>query len=185
MRISYNAPVTLTFSLVAAIVLLLNATLMPGITFGLFAIGPTMNAGNFLDWIRLFSHVIGHAGWDHLIGNLAFILLLGPILEEKYGSVTLFLMIIVTALVTGLLNVLLLSTGLLGGSGIVFMMIMLTSLVNFRSGEVPLTFILIIVLYISRELVEAFTEDQVSQFAHLIGGACGSLFGFMRPRRGR
>lgn len=184
MKISYNAPVTLTFSLISSIVLLLSATLFPGLTFQLFAIGPTMNPANILDWWRLFGHVLGHSGWDHLVSNLAFILLLGPILEEKYGSGNFLLMIVVTALITGLLNVLLLSTGLLGASGIVFMMIMLTSLVNFRAGEIPLTFILIIFMYISRELIQAFSQDEVSQFAHLIGGACGSLFGFLRPKRG-
>ena len=183
MRISYNAPVSLSFSLLAALILLLNYTLLPGIVETLFLIGPTMNPANVLDWIRLFTHVLGHGGWDHLIGNLSFILLLGPILEEKYGSGPLLIMVVVTALVTGLLNVLLLSSGLLGASGIVFMMIMLTSLVNFRAGELPLTFIAIIVLYISKELFAAFSQDSVSQFAHLIGGACGSLFGFLRPRK--
>ncbi|NCN05642.1 MAG: rhomboid family intramembrane serine protease [Spirochaetales bacterium] len=185
MRISYNAPVTLTFSLLAGLILLLDSTVLPGITLGLFAVGPSMNPANPLDWVRLFSHVLGHSGWDHLMSNISFILLLGPILEEKYGSGNLLIMFLVTALITGLLNVLLLSSGLLGGSGIVFMMIMLTSLVNFRAGEIPLTFIAIIVLYISRELIQAFSSDEVSQFAHLIGGATGSLFGFLRPKRGK
>lgn len=178
MKISYNAPVTLTYSLIAALVLVLSGTLFPRLTLDFFTTSSNISLLNPLDWLRLVTHVIGHADWGHLIGNLSFILLLGPILEEKYGSVALLIMILLTAVVTGILNALLLSTGLLGGSGIVFMMIMLTSLVNFRSGEVPLTFIAIILLYISRELLAAFSEDSVSQFAHLIGGACGSLFGF-------
>lgn len=183
MKISYNAALTLTFSLLSLLVLLLDSTILPGITITVFSVGNSMSLTNPLDWIRLFTHVLGHASWEHLIGNLSFILLLGPILEEKYGSGNMLVMVILTALVTGLLNVILLSTGLLGASGIVFMMIMLTSLVNFREGEIPLTFIAIIVLYIAKEVLAAFRTDSVSQFAHLIGGACGSLFGFLRPRK--
>ncbi|MFP4483363.1 MAG: rhomboid family intramembrane serine protease [Spirochaetaceae bacterium] len=184
MRIRYNAPVTLTYALLSTIVLVLDQLLGAGLTRSIFAIGPTMDPGNVLDWIRLFTHVIGHANWAHLLTNFAFILLLGPILEEKYGSGSLVLMMALTALVTGLLNVIFLSTGLLGASGIVFMMILLVSFTNIRAGEIPLTFILVVVLYLTREVVSAIQEDSISQFAHIVGGVCGSLFGFLRPKRG-
>ena len=51
---------------------------------------------------RLFTHVLGHAGYSHYMGNMLLLLLVGPPLEEKYGSRTLLLTIAVTALVTGL-----------------------------------------------------------------------------------
>lgn len=183
MRIRYNAPVTLSYALVATLVLALDQLLGAGLIPSLFAVGPSMDPANILDWIRLFTHVIGHANWGHLLTNFAFVLLLGPILEEKYGSGGLFFMMALTALVTGLLNVLFLSTGLLGASGIVFMMILLVSFTNIRAGEIPLTFILVVILYLTREVVSAVQEDSISQFAHIVGGICGSLFGFLRPRR--
>jgi membrane associated rhomboid family serine protease len=182
MRITYNAPVTLTFALLSAIVLILDQIVLAGLTESLFAVGGSMDFGNLLDYVRLFSHVVGHANWTHLLSNFAFILLLGPILEEKYGSSSVFFMMAITALVTGILNILLFSTGLLGASGIVFMMILLSSFTNFRRGEVPLTFILVVLLYVAREVVTAFQEDTISQFAHIAGGICGSLFGFLQPR---
>lgn len=117
------------------------------------------------------------------MGNFAFILLLGPILEEKYGSSGLFMMMAITAFVTGLINVLFLPTGLLGASGIVFMMILLVSFTNIRQGEIPLTFILIVVLFLVQEVVASFRSDSIAQFAHIAGGVIGSMFGFMRPRR--
>jgi len=90
----------------------------------------------------------------------------------------------VTALVTGVLNVLIFPTGLMGASGIVFMMILLASFTNFNKGEIPITFILIMVLYLGQEVWNAITDrDQISQFAHIIGGFCGSLFGFFRPAK--
>jgi membrane associated rhomboid family serine protease len=183
MRVRYNAPVTLTFALAASLVLLLDQTLMPRLIEALFVIGPAINPVNPLDYVRLITHVIGHSSWAHLMGNFAFVLLLGPILEEKYGSVSLLIMILITALVTGLLNVLFLSTGLLGASGVVFMMILLVSFTNIRQGEIPLTFILIVVLYLTQEVANSLRADTVSQFAHIAGGVIGSLFGFLRPRR--
>jgi len=182
MRITYNAPVTLSFALISVIVLALDQLTGSALTERFFSVGGTMNWGNPVDYIRLFTHVIGHANWSHLLSNFAFILLLGPILEEKYGSTNVLVMILITAFVTGLLNVLFFSTGLLGASGVVFMTILLVSFTNFRKGEVPLTFILIVVLYLTREIIAAFQQDSVSQFAHIAGGFCGSLFGFLRPR---
>ncbi len=183
MRIRYNAPVTLTFALAASLVLLLDQTAYPRVLETFFIAPARMNPASPVDYVRLFTHVIGHSNWAHLIDNFAVILLLGPILEEKYGSGSLLMMILVTALVTGLLNVLFLPTGLLGASGVVFMMILLVSFTNIRHGEIPLTFILIVVLYLVKEVVASLQADSVAQFAHIAGGIIGSMFGFMRPRR--
>jgi membrane associated rhomboid family serine protease len=132
--------------------------------------------------VVLFTHVIGHANWNHLISNFAFILLIGPMLESIYGSLSLLLMIAVTALVTGVLNILFFPTALLGASGVVFMMILLASFTNFNKGEIPLTFILVLVLYLGRELFNSFSSNNISEFAHIVGGFCVSLFGFFKPR---
>lgn len=183
MRIRYNAPVTLTFSLISVLVLVIDGFTGAGLTGSLFSVPPALSWTRFVDYMRLFTHTLGHADWNHLISNLAFILLLGPILEEKYGSSSLAVMILITALITGLLNVLFLSTGLLGASGIVFMMILLSSFTRVRQGEIPLTFILVVILYLTREIVGAFANDQISQFAHIIGGVTGSLFGFLQSGR--
>jgi rhomboid protease GluP len=185
MRIRYNAPITLTFALISVVVLamdnLLGTQIIPYVCTapprGYFSIA------NPLSYVRLVTHVLGHADWTHLLSNFSFILLLGPILEEKYGSVTLLIMIVLTSLVTGVINSLFFSTGLLGASGIVFMMILLASFTNINGSEVPLTFILILLLYLSREIINSFKTDNISEFAHIIGGFCGSLFGFLKPAK--
>lgn len=185
MVIRYNAPVSLTFSLVSLAALVLGF-LTAGVSTNLvFSVHSNMRADDILAWLRLFTHVLGHANWEHLMGNLAFLLLLGPILEEKYGSPNILIMTVITAFITGVLHILLSGLGLfgqgtslLGASGIVFMFILLTSFTNIRAGEIPLTFIAIVTIYLTKELIEAFKPDQVSQFAHIIGGALGSLFGF-------
>jgi membrane associated rhomboid family serine protease len=142
------------------------------------------NAGVFRNWVTIFTHVLGHAHWGHLISNLTLILLIGPMLEESYGSSTLLFMIVITALVTGVLNVLLFNSYLLGASGVVFMMILLSSFTNFSHGEIPLTFILVLILYLGVQIFSASEADNISHSAHIIGGLCGSFFGFFRvPRR--
>ena len=179
MRITYNAPVTLSFALLSTSLLVIDQFTGMALTERFFVVGPVMDLGNPIDYVRLVSHVVGHAGWGHLVSNFAFILLLGPILEEKYGGGTVLVMMATTALVTGVLNVLLFPTGLLGASGIVFMMILLSSFTNYRRGEIPLTFILVVILYLAREVVTIAQSDSISQFAHIAGGLCGSLFGFI------
>jgi membrane associated rhomboid family serine protease len=132
----------------------------------------------------LFTHAIGHSGWQHLFNNFSIILLIGPILEENYGSSSLLVMIAITALVTGVLNILFFTRGLRGASGIVFMMILLASFTNFNKGEIPLTFILILIIYLGREVFDSFSSNNISEFAHIVGGFCGSLFGFFKPSTG-
>jgi membrane associated rhomboid family serine protease len=179
LKIKWNAPVTLGFSLLCTAILLFNKSTLDA-TLPLFTVGTRLDITNPVSIFTLFSHVLGHANWTHLISNLSFILLIGPIVEEKYGSSQMIYMIIVTALVTGLLNVFFFHSGLLGASGIVFMLILLASFTNVRSGEIPITFILVAALYLGKEIMESLKADNVSQFAHIVGGICGSMFGFKK-----
>ncbi len=176
MKLKFNAPVILGFSLICVAVFVLDkvmvGTLMPYFTLG------NVNTSSALSILTLFTHVIGHASIEHLMGNLTFILLLGPIVEEKYGDSRTLFMMLITALVTGILNLLFFHTGLMGASGIVFMLILLVSFTNTKSGEIPVTFILVALLFIGKEVIESLNTDQISQFAHIIGGVCGSVFGF-------
>ena len=183
MRIHYNAPVVLTFALIAIAAFLLNSTIFPGLTNLLFSLHPSFSFGNPMDYFRLVSHVIGHASTPHLLNNLVFILLLGPILEEKYGSRKIFWVMIITAIITGIINLIFSSTGLLGASGIVFAFILLVSIVNVQKHSLPLSFILVALLFIGEELLNSFREDMISQTAHIVGGIIGAAFGFRISKR--
>jgi len=182
MKIKYNAPTVLTFTLLSAFILLLSRTFFPNLCEYLFMVPGKghFNILNLRNDITLFTHVLGHANWGHLIGNFTLILVVGPMLEENYGSFELFIMIVITAFVTGVLNVIFFSSALMGASGVVFMMILLSSFTNFSKGEIPLTFILVLILYMGVQLLESIKSDNISQFAHIVGGLCGSFFGFLR-----
>lgn len=133
-----------------------------------------------MTWIRAFTHIFGHADWEHLIGNMSYILLLGPMLEEKYSSPTLAMVIAVTALGTSLVNYIFFPTvALCGASGVVFAFILLSSFTGFREGEIPITFILVAALFIGQQIWDGvMIRDNISNMAHIVGGIIGGSFGY-------
>jgi membrane associated rhomboid family serine protease len=181
LRITYNAPVVLTFTLAAVVVFIVTRLAPPVQDW--FQAKPELDS--IQSYMGLFTHILGHGSWEHLLGNFMLILLLGPILEERHGSGAILVMILLTALITGVANALLSSHGLLGASGIVFMMILLASMANVRGGEIPLTFIAVATIYLGGEVVRSFHNDNISQLAHLVGGAAGGAFGFFMAGKKR
>ncbi|NLM34660.1 MAG: rhomboid family intramembrane serine protease [Clostridiales bacterium] len=182
-RIKYNSPVILTFTFLSLTVVLLGQLTRMRSTYLLFSVYRSSLADLFF-YIRLVGHVLGHADLAHFFNNFLIILLIGPMLEEKYGSKSMVTMMLITAVVTGIINIILFDTILLGASGIVFMMILLGSFVNIERGKIPLTFILVVIVFIGREIVEGlFIQDNVSQLTHIAGGVCGAFFGFKKKWR--
>lgn len=180
---SYNAPFTLSFSLACALVLMLNLVSQGVLNQAFFSAVPDMSWTNPLTYLRLFGHVLGHAHGQHLVTNMTIILLTGPMLEEKYGTLTVLFLAAVTAFLTGLITTLFLTTGLLGASGVAFSFIVFSSFARAQTGSIPLTFVLVAVLFLGNELAMAFNEDGVAQFAHLTGGLVGAAFGFLFGER--
>ena len=186
LRLSFNAPVTLCFVAICFIVTLAGIMTNKQITSAFFATYLT----SFLDpmfYLRLITHVFGHGSWDHFAGNMVYILLLGPLLEEKYGGKTLILVIVCTGVVTGLINALLFpGTGICGASGVVFAFIIMSSVTNAREGEIPLTFILVFLVFVGQQVYLGIAvDDNISNMAHIIGGLIGGIFGFVMSRKQR
>lgn len=183
-KITFNAPVVLGFAMICLLATIANMITAGGSNRLLFS---TYRSSMFspLTYLRLFTHVFGHSGWAHLVGNMAYILLLGPMLEEKYGSVRLVVVMAVTALVTGLINNLLFgNVALCGASGIVFAFILLTSFTSFKEGEIPLTFILVAVIYLGQQIVDGITvRDNISNLSHILGGIVGGAAGYVLNRK--
>lgn len=181
-KIQYNSPVILSFTILSFISLILGELTDKASTILFFSVyrGPLTD---ILFYFRLIGHVLGHVSLEHFLNNFLIILLIGPILEEKYGSRAIIRMILITAIVTGVLNILLFNTALLGASGITFMLILLSSFVNTQEGKVPLTLILIIVLFVGKEVIDiVFVNDNISRLTHIIGGLCGGIFGVYMDR---
>lgn len=183
LRLQYNAPVVLSFALCSLAALLLGKITNGWTTAKLFSVYRS-SLRSFLTYPRFVLHVLGHSGYAHYLNNMMMILVIGPALEEKYGSRNLFWSIFLTALVSGLVQWLFFpGSALLGASGIVFMMIVMSSLSGMRDGQIPLTLILVLVLYLGGEIVDGVVlRDNVSQLTHVIGGLCGAFLGMSLRR---
>lgn len=179
-KIQYNSPTILTFALVSLAVLLLNQVtggLANKLCFSVYRASLT----DPLTYVRFFGHVLGHAGYAHYIGNMTLLLVIGPPLEERYGSLPLLECIAMTALISGLVQFIFFpGTALLGASGIVFMLIILSSISGASEGRIPLTLIFVYVIYIGGEIADGVLQaDNISQLTHIIGGTCGGVFGLI------
>ena len=186
LRISVNAPAVLIFALICLVAQILNSLTGGASNAAVFSVYRS-SLLNPLTWLRLFTHVFGHASWDHLLSNMMLLLILGPMLEEKYGSVSIVMVMAATALVTGVLNMIFFpNVRLLGASGVVFAMILLSSITSTEEHTIPLTFILVALLYFGQQIYQGlFKQDNVSQLAHIAGGITGSALGFVLNRRQR
>ena len=172
----YNAPVTLTFFFISFGVLVLTWIFKKKAVY-LFS-SERASLINPLTWIRFFTNILGHRDFGHFSSNFLKILLLGPMIEEKYGSINLLIMILITAFVTGVINFIIGKYRIMGASNIVFMMIALSAFVN-MSNKIPLTLVFIILFYFIDELRQIFRKDGVAHYGHLVGAICGVLFGFL------
>ena len=183
-KISFNSPVILSFTILCLVSLLLG-TVTKGMTTDLFFSVYRSSLMSPAAYIRFAGHVLGHAGWDHFLGNIMLILVVGPLLEEKYGSSNMLFVILATALVTGIVNfVFFPRVQLLGASGVVFALILLSSFTSLKEGSIPLTFILVALIYIGEQVYQGiFVQDNVANLTHIFGGIVGAGLGYVMNKK--
>lgn len=177
-QFDYNSVVIITYLLVCLIAWFVNI-ITRGKTNELFFENYRSSPFNPLTYIRLFTHCIGHKDLDHLIRNFLYILLIGPMIEEKYGSKNLIIMFLITSLIIALFNIIFTNKTVLGASGNVYMLIVLSSFSNISDGRIPLTVVLICIFYVIGEMKNTIVDrkSKIYHDGHLIGALCGLLFG--------
>ncbi len=180
LKISFNSPVVLSFTAICFIALVLN-WITKGYTNNLLFSVYRSSLTQPLTYIRFFGHIAGHANWNHFIGNITLLLVIGPLLEEKYGSLNILFVILSTALVTGIVNYIFFpNIQLLGASGVVFAFILLSPITSFKEGTIPLTLILVAVIYIGGQIYDCiFVNDNVANLTHILGGMVGASLGII------
>lgn len=186
LKIQYDSPVVLTFALISLAALLINGWTDGWSNTALFSVYRSSLADP-LTYVRMLCHVLGHADFTHFVSNICLFLVLGPIVERHYGSINLLVSIIITSLVSGIVHfVFFPGASLLGASGIVFMLIFLASVSGFKKGTVPVSLILVAILYLGQEIYAmVYLKDSISQLTHIIGGVCGIICGVCMSGRKR
>lgn len=182
MKLKFNAPVTFSIALVATLVMAIDRFLAAGLIGSVFtAPGGNFEPTNAMHYVGILTYIFGHESWVHMWNNFLIIILLGPILEEKYDPKSFGIMILAATVVTALFNILLRQPPLVGSSALAFMMIMLVSFARSKPGDIPVSFILVFVLYLLSELTKATGgTGGGGSIAHIVGGICGVIFGFMK-----
>ncbi|MBQ2991092.1 MAG: rhomboid family intramembrane serine protease [Clostridia bacterium] len=180
---SFNSPAVLTFALFSLAALglsILTGGSSNRLVFGVYR----SSFFHPMTYVRLLCHVLGHTTFSHYVSNMALILSLGPIVEERYGSSRLMIMFAATAVISGLFHIFFGgNTLLMGASGIVYMLIFLASTSGAKSGEIPLTLVAVAALYLTQEVIDGlFTADNISQLTHIVGGICGAAMGLFLRR---
>lgn len=180
MKVDFNSPVILGFTALCTLALILQAFTGGWTTDMFFSVYRSSLFSPFT-YIRFLGHIFGHADWSHYIGNMMLILIIGPLLEEKYGTYNIAVVIFITALITGLVNYILFPrVQLLGASGVVFAFILLSSFTRIREGKIPLTFILVGVIYLGQQVLEGILiQDNISNITHIVGGMTGAYLGYV------
>lgn len=183
-KLHYNSPVVLTYAIVCTVLLLLNYMTAGWLNRTLLVSYGHPSLIDPLTYLRAFLHVVGHADWNHLFSNMILMLLVGPIVEERYGSGNLTIMILCNAVITAIVNGFLFDTGIIGASGVVFMMIILSAFTGMQKGRIPITLIIISLMYLGREIFNALSSpnDGISQMGHIVGGIVGLGFGIYYHR---
>lgn len=179
-KVSFNSPVVIWFTLICFAALVLGWITKGWTTDAFFSVYRSSLLSP-LTYVRLVGHVFGHAGWEHFIGNIMMLLIVGPLLEEKYGSSNILFVILATALVTGIVHCLFFPhVQLLGASGVVFAFILLSPFTSVKEGSIPITLILVAVLYIGGQIYSGIiTSDNISQLTHILGGCVGAGLGYV------
>lgn len=180
-KIQYNAIVILSYFFICLVILILDKLVQGRLVNNLFSTGRNDSLLNPLTYFKLISHSLGHSSWEHLYNNFLKILLIGPLIEEKYGSWNLLIMIILTSLVIGIINRIFSKNRILGASGIAYMLIVLCSFVNIESGKIPITVVLIILFFVVDEIINLLKrkKDGISHLGHVTGAICGIVLGIL------
>lgn len=178
-KVKFTYPVTLFIALTCVVLYIANTLTLGWLNSILLSVYRTTWTSPIL-YVRMFMHSFGHLSVAHLVGNLTLWLLVAPVIEERIGGVRLLSYAISTSFIIGLVQVLLFpNTALCGLSGVIFMCVVLSAYGDTKGEKViPVTVILVILLWIGREVYDSVTvNDNVSQFSHLLGGLCGFLYG--------
>lgn len=176
---SYNSLVIISYFLICFLFFILNVISKDKVNS--FFACRRGNIFNPLFYIRLIFSGLCHVDWNHFKNNFLIILLIGPMLEEKYGSLNLFYMLLSTSLASGIFHLIFYKSSTVGASDNVFMMVVLCSIVNITAGKIPITLILIVLFYVIDEVLGIFKKkkDGISHDSHIIGAICGFVFGYL------
>lgn len=192
LNFTYDSPVSLSFVILSVLILVLDLTVLKLKLNQSILLSPTSSAGAFpfafsdvKSIFRLFLYIFGGTDKTVFLTNCLLIILMGPEMEERYGSIIIGIMIFVAAFFAGVLNACFCKNPMSGCNSVVFMFILLDTILTFSKKRIKATSIAIIALFICREVFIGNVNGAVGVMITIAGGLCGSLFAFLASPRAR
>lgn len=186
-KLLIDSYVSIAFVAISLIILLCDLFLSKGKIAAFLAspvLAPENNINQFnvtsiKSYFQMIFYVFAPSDVNVLIPSLIFIMLLGPTLEDRYGITVIGVMIFICALFSGVLNACFCKNSLTGPSCIVYMMIFLNIFFSLIKKKIPLSFVVIFVLLIVKDVLVPSENGIVGIIVNICGGLCGSLIAFL------
>lgn len=151
-----------------------------------FSLPATKNFNFFypISYLKTISYIFGHLSWIHLNGNIIKLLFWAPAVEKYFDNLELFKIIITSAISSSLGIMVFDKRKTYGSSGIVYSMIVLNFLIEFRTkgktgiiGTVPSALFWQIFFQFLNEYYNFLNNPNISHITHLMGAIIGFIFG--------
>ncbi len=189
-KLIYDSPVAVSFVLLSLLLYVLDSFALKGKLGAFFSVPSPFNFSKPIMYFSLVFHVFANDTWQHFFVDSLMIMILGSVLEERYGSSFLGVMIFISCLVSGVLSVCAHAHGIQGASEVVFTLIILSAMSLLLKKQLSCTWILIFVFYIAYGVSgiaspnsslssSGFFQKSIPVFISFVGGVCGSLFGLL------
>ena len=133
-------------------------------------------------YLRLFLHPFGNSSILMLVSNAVFLLFCAPFVESKISKPILIVMFLITALVSASCTVSFFSQPIQGGTGIVFLYLLISLIDMVEKHEFSVVLVLIVALFLLREFYHAIDTANLSGFTHLIGALVASALIFIEAK---
>ncbi|MBS7294836.1 MAG: rhomboid family intramembrane serine protease [Treponema sp.] len=192
LKFSYDAPVSLSMAILIIVLFIIDTLIIKKPVISQFLQAPTVAAGSapfaFSSVRALFGivfHIFSYFDFNQLLCDLIFIMLLGPFMEERYGSIIIGIMIFVASLFSGVLNACFCSFPSSGAPCIVFMLILLDAMMNISKKKISASSIAVLLLFIVRLYIVKNQNGIIDVIIVIAGGLCGSLFAFIASPKAR
>ena len=134
---------------------------------------------NVADYFRILLYPFGFSSWNQLTANLVFILLLFPKIESVFGKLFSSMLVLITVAFAGVICVCFSNSVIYGTSGIVCMLLILAIFISADKRQIPVSYILLAVIYFAREIVSIIDTNTIEVFCHFAGSLAGSLVGIL------
>jgi rhomboid protease GluP len=131
----WNSPVILAFCVIVFFVHLAYQTTLYYSVSSTFSVPQNFDWRNPAHYLSLFLYIFGDNGrWDQISTPMLLIVIVGPITEERLGSIQLAFVILITSFIVGLVDVTLFRGGLFGPLCIAYLLIFLATFVNVKKA---------------------------------------------------